>query len=211
MGSVPGWRRPARLGQFLAPLAAVTSSGALWVLALDTEADRLRPAETRRRIAVMEAEGATADAWAKLNPREINVRRVARLIDAASGNAKNVEVVSLRDIEAAVGASWTTAGELRQEAGVLLDGGYDPMTAYAPQRRAARHPPPTAAPLAVGAPDQAPATGETMSIRAPTIDPNTAGQRGGHAVAALRPGAGADPVLEDVVGERFHSPQRARD
>ncbi|MDQ0605500.1 hypothetical protein QF037_009933 [Streptomyces canus] len=44
-----------------------------------------------------------------------------------------VDVVSLNDIEAAVGAARTTAGELRQEAAELLAGGYDPMTAYAPQ------------------------------------------------------------------------------
>ncbi|MGY4965091.1 hypothetical protein [Streptomyces sp. 900105245] len=43
-----------------------------------------------------------------------------------------MEVVSLRDIEAAVGASRTTAGELRQEAQELLRAGYDPMITYAP-------------------------------------------------------------------------------
>ncbi|WP_371558703.1 DUF2637 domain-containing protein [Streptomyces longwoodensis] len=100
--------------------------------AADAEAERLRAAETRRRIAVMEAEAATADAWAGLTPREIKARRVARLIVAAGGSADAVEVVSLRDIEAAVGASRTTAGELRQEAQELLRGGYDPMTTYAP-------------------------------------------------------------------------------
>ncbi|MEU9797193.1 DUF2637 domain-containing protein [Streptomyces sparsogenes] len=99
----------------------------------DVEAERLRAAEARRRIAVMEAEAATADAWAGLTPREIKVRRVARLIVAAGGSAKNVEVVPLKDIETAVGAARTTAGELRQEAAELLDGGYDPMTAYVPQ------------------------------------------------------------------------------
>jgi Protein of unknown function (DUF2637) len=99
----------------------------------DAEAERLRAAEARRRIAVMEAEGATADAWAGLTPREIKVRRVARLIVASGGNAENAEVISLRDIEAAVGAARTTAGELRQEAAMLLAGGYDPMTAYVPQ------------------------------------------------------------------------------
>lgn len=99
----------------------------------DAEADRLRAVELRRRIAVMEAEAATADAWAGLSHREIKARRVARLIVAAGGNADNVEVVSLKDIETAVGAARTTAGELRQEAQELLAGGYDPMTAYAPQ------------------------------------------------------------------------------
>ncbi|MEU4878309.1 hypothetical protein [Streptomyces sp. NPDC021608] len=81
----------------------------------------------------MEAEAATADAWAGLTPRQIKARRVARLIVAAGGNAANVDVVSLNDIEAAVGAARTTAGELRQEAAELLAAGYDPMTAYAPQ------------------------------------------------------------------------------
>jgi hypothetical protein len=59
---------------------------------------------------------ATADAWAGLSPRQIKARRVARLVVAAGGNAGNVDVVSLSDIEVGVGAAQTTAGELRQEA-----------------------------------------------------------------------------------------------
>ncbi|MEU3282102.1 hypothetical protein [Streptomyces antibioticus] len=122
----PGARLTLQLGAH-GPPASTDAEAA------DAEAERLRAAEARRRIAVMEAEAATADSWAKLNPREIKARRVARLIVAAGGNAKNIDVVSLKDIETAVGAARTTAGELRQEAAELLAGGYDPMTAYAPQ------------------------------------------------------------------------------
>jgi hypothetical protein len=59
---------------------------------------------------------------------------VARLILAAGGHAGVVDVVELKDIEADLGVSRTTAGELRQEAAELLADGYDPAADYQPQR-----------------------------------------------------------------------------
>jgi hypothetical protein len=99
----------------------------------DAEAHRARAAEARRTIAVMEAEAQTADDWASLTPRQRRARQVARMILAAGGGAGTVDVVALTDIEAALGVSRTTAGELRQEAAELLAGGYDPAAAYVPQ------------------------------------------------------------------------------
>ncbi|WP_437050824.1 DUF2637 domain-containing protein, partial [Streptomyces sp. enrichment culture] len=100
--------------------------------AAEAETARVRAAEARRRIAVLEAEAATADDWADLTPRQRKARRVARMILAAGGSADHVDVVELKEIEAAVGVGRTTAGELRQEAKELLAGGYNPMTDYAP-------------------------------------------------------------------------------
>ncbi|MEU6594711.1 DUF2637 domain-containing protein [Streptomyces sp. NPDC046881] len=100
----------------------------------DAEAALLRQAEIRHRIAVLEAEAQLADDWAGLTPRQRKARRVARLILAAGGHAGAVDVVELKDIEADLGVSRTTAGELRQEAAELLAGGYDPAADYQPQR-----------------------------------------------------------------------------
>jgi hypothetical protein len=99
----------------------------------EAEAARVRAAEARRRIAVLEAEAATADDWADLTPRQRKARKVARMILAAGGTADHIDVVELKEIEAAVGVGRTTAGELRQEAKELLAGGYNPMADYAPQ------------------------------------------------------------------------------
>jgi hypothetical protein len=56
------------------------------------------------------------------------------MILAAGGAADAVDVVTLAEIEADLGVSRTTAGELRQEAAELLAGGYDPVSDYQPQR-----------------------------------------------------------------------------
>ncbi|MFJ8195209.1 DUF2637 domain-containing protein [Streptomyces sp. NPDC096094] len=99
----------------------------------DAEVERARAAEARRQLAVLEAEAATADDYADLNPRQRKARKVARMILAAGGNADYVDVVRLSDIEAAVGVGRTVAGDIRKEAQELLAGGYDPATAYTPQ------------------------------------------------------------------------------
>ncbi|WP_168376012.1 DUF2637 domain-containing protein [Streptomyces galbus] len=101
--------------------------------AADAEAGRLRATEARRRIAVLEAEAATADAWAGLSPRQIKARRVARMIVAAGGSADHVDVVELKEIEAAVSVGRPVAGDIRKGAQELLAGGYDPMPGYTPQ------------------------------------------------------------------------------
>ncbi|MGX1226878.1 DUF2637 domain-containing protein [Streptomyces ambofaciens] len=101
--------------------------------AADAEQDRYRAAQTRHRIAVLEAEAATADDYASLTPRQRKARKVARMIVLAGGHADYVDVVSLSDIEAAVGVGRTVAGDIRKEAQELLADGYDPSTAYVPQ------------------------------------------------------------------------------
>ncbi|MGJ5899432.1 DUF2637 domain-containing protein [Streptomyces niveiscabiei] len=101
-------------------------------LEAEAEAERLRATEARQRAAVLEAEAQTADGWARLTPRERRARRVARMIVAAGGNDRTLDVVSLAEIEADLGVGRTTAGELRQEAGQLLAGGYDPQVDYEP-------------------------------------------------------------------------------
>lgn len=99
----------------------------------EAEENRARAAEARRRAAAIAAEAQSAEDWLALNPRQRKARQVARMVVAAGGSAENVDVVPLADIEA-LGASRTTAGELRQEAQELLAQGYDPATAYDPQR-----------------------------------------------------------------------------
>ncbi|WP_055719690.1 DUF2637 domain-containing protein [Streptomyces niveiscabiei] len=101
-------------------------------LEAEAESERLRATEARQRAAVLEAEAQTADGWARLTPRERRARRVARMIVAAGGNDRTLDVVSLAEIEADLGVGRTTAGELRQEAGQLLAGGYDPQVDYEP-------------------------------------------------------------------------------
>ncbi|MFI8221202.1 hypothetical protein [Streptomyces sp. NPDC085932] len=96
----------------------------------DAEQARERAAEARHRIALLEAEAATADDWADLTPRQRKERKVARMILAAGGDADRVR---LSDIEAAVGVGRTVAGDIRKEAQELLAAGYDPTTAYTPQ------------------------------------------------------------------------------
>ena len=82
---------------------------------------------------MLEAEAATADDWAGLTPRQRKARKAARLILAAGGSADHVDVVELKEIEAAVGVGRTVAGDIRKEAQELLAGGYDPATAYVPR------------------------------------------------------------------------------
>jgi hypothetical protein len=77
---------------------------------------------------------AVADDWAGLTPRRRMARKVARMIVAAGGNADHVDVVALSDIEAAVAVGRTVASDIRKEAQELLAGGYDPTTAYTPQK-----------------------------------------------------------------------------
>ncbi|MGV9915560.1 DUF2637 domain-containing protein [Streptomyces tendae] len=101
--------------------------------AADAEHDRYRTAQTRHRIAVLEAEAATADDYASLTPRQRKARKVARMIVLAGGHADYVDVVALSDIEAAVGVGRTVASDIRKEAQELLAGGYDPATAYTSQ------------------------------------------------------------------------------
>jgi hypothetical protein len=88
----------------------------------------------RQRAEAAEAEAQTAEDYVRLSQRERRARRVARMILTAGGGAHAVDVVTLADIEADLGVSRTTAGELRQEAAELLAGGYDPATDYQPQR-----------------------------------------------------------------------------
>jgi hypothetical protein len=78
---------------------------------------RLAAAETERRAVEIEDE-------AKLHPRERAVRKVARMILAAGGNA---ELVLLADIQRETAVSSTdTASKYRQEAVILLRDGYRP-------------------------------------------------------------------------------------
>ncbi|MEV5646500.1 hypothetical protein AB0L67_41715 [Streptomyces flaveolus] len=65
-----------------------------------------------------------------MTPRQRKARKVARMILAAGGSADYVDVVSLSDIEAAVGVGRTVASDIRKEAQELLAAGYDLATAY---------------------------------------------------------------------------------
>ncbi|GAB3181609.1 hypothetical protein GCM10027162_36740 [Streptomyces incanus] len=67
-------------------------------LAAEAERAREQAAEARYRIAVLEAEAATADDWADLTPRQRKARKAARMI---GGSAGHVDVVELKEIEAA--------------------------------------------------------------------------------------------------------------
>jgi hypothetical protein len=77
---------------------------------------------------------AVADDWAGLTSRRRRTHKVACMIVAAGGGADHVDVVALVDIEAAVAVGWTVARDTRKEAQKLLAGGYDPTTAYPPER-----------------------------------------------------------------------------
>ncbi|MFI9081622.1 hypothetical protein ACIGW8_35035 [Streptomyces sioyaensis] len=69
-----------------------------------------------------EAAALEAEDLIRLSSRERKARRVARMILAAGA----VDAVPLQQIETELGASRTTAGELRQEAVDLLERGYRP-------------------------------------------------------------------------------------
>ncbi|MBL3668385.1 DUF2637 domain-containing protein [Streptomyces sp. M2CJ-2] len=88
-----------------------------------TEAERAA-AETRRAAAEIERRAVEAEDVAKLKPRERAVRRVARLILAAGGDADRLPLADIQH-ELAV-TSPGTASEYRQEAAELLAGGYRP-------------------------------------------------------------------------------------
>jgi hypothetical protein len=87
------------------------------------EAERAA-AETRRAAAEIERRAVEAEDVAKLKPRERAVRRVARMILAAGGDADRLPLADIQH-ELAV-TSPGTASEYRQEAAELLAGGYRP-------------------------------------------------------------------------------------
>lgn len=87
------------------------------------EAERAA-AETRRAAAEIERLAVEAEDAAKLKPRERAVRKVARLILAAGGDADRLPLSHIQH-ELAV-TSPGTASEYRQEAAELLAGGYRP-------------------------------------------------------------------------------------
>ncbi|MFI6771152.1 DUF2637 domain-containing protein [Streptomyces sp. NPDC050355] len=79
-----------------------------------------RMQEHREAAAAAEAAALEAEDLIRLSPRERKARRVARMILMAGA----VDAVSLQQIQEELGGSQTTAGELRQEAVDLLNGGY---------------------------------------------------------------------------------------
>ncbi|MFF9090469.1 DUF2637 domain-containing protein [Streptomyces sp. NPDC014991] len=87
------------------------------------EAERAA-AETRRAAAEIERRAVEAEDVAKLKPRERAVRRVARMILGAGGDADRLPLADIQH-ELAV-TSPGTASEYRQEAAELLAGGYRP-------------------------------------------------------------------------------------
>jgi uncharacterized protein DUF2637 len=87
------------------------------------EAERAA-AETRRAAAEVEQRAVEAEDVAKLKPRERAVRRVARMILVAGGDADRLPLADIQH-ELAV-TSPGTASEYRQEAAELLAGGYRP-------------------------------------------------------------------------------------
>ncbi|MER7692639.1 DUF2637 domain-containing protein [Streptomyces sp. NPDC097610] len=87
------------------------------------EAERAA-AETRRAAAEIERRAVEAEDVAKLKPRERAVRRVARMILAAGGDADRLPLADIQH-ELAV-TSPGTASEYRTEAAELLAGGYRP-------------------------------------------------------------------------------------
>ncbi|MFC8765110.1 DUF2637 domain-containing protein [Streptomyces sp. NPDC057193] len=87
------------------------------------EAERAA-AETRRAAAEIERRAVEAEDAAKLKPRERAVRKVARMILAAGGDADRLPLAEIQH-ELAV-TSPGTASEYRQEAAELLAGGYRP-------------------------------------------------------------------------------------
>ncbi|MFF9497236.1 DUF2637 domain-containing protein [Streptomyces flaveolus] len=87
------------------------------------EAERAA-AETRWAAAEIERRAVEAEDVAKLKPRERAVRKVARMILAAGGDADRLPLADIQH-ELAV-ASPGTASEYRQEAAELLAGGYRP-------------------------------------------------------------------------------------
>ncbi|MFB7032104.1 MULTISPECIES: DUF2637 domain-containing protein [unclassified Streptomyces] len=97
----------------------------------EREAERLAAETARLRAgrAAMEAQAQAAEDFMRLTPRQRNARRVARMlldVDPSMPEDKiRHDMVSLREVMDAVGASQTIAGELRTEAADLIAGGYD--------------------------------------------------------------------------------------
>ncbi|MFE0197734.1 DUF2637 domain-containing protein [[Kitasatospora] papulosa] len=87
------------------------------------EAERAA-AETRQAAAEIERRAVETEDAAKLKPRERAVRKVARMILAAGGDADRLPLAEIQR-ELAV-TSPGTASEYRQEAAELLTGGYRP-------------------------------------------------------------------------------------
>ncbi|WP_431784859.1 DUF2637 domain-containing protein [Streptomyces chumphonensis] len=84
-------------------------------------------AAARHETAELEARAQRAEDYARLNARERNERRVARMLAAsAQGGPVALDAVPLADIQEALGVSRTTAGELRTAAADLLASGYRP-------------------------------------------------------------------------------------
>ncbi|MYV70398.1 DUF2637 domain-containing protein [Streptomyces sp. SID2131] len=108
-------------------------------IAAEAEAEAERVAAETARIragrAAMEAQAQAAEDFMRLTPRQRNARRVARMLmdsDPSMPEDKiRHDMVSLRDVMEAVGASQTIAGELRTEAVALIAGGYDRGAVYA--------------------------------------------------------------------------------
>ncbi|AXK34686.1 DUF2637 domain-containing protein [Streptomyces armeniacus] len=82
-------------------------------------------AETRRAAAELERRAVENEDAAKRSPRERAVRKVARMILAAGGDADQVRLADIqRELEV---SSTDTASKYRQEAADLLVQGYDPQ------------------------------------------------------------------------------------
>ncbi|MEU9706692.1 DUF2637 domain-containing protein [Streptomyces sp. NPDC047981] len=81
-------------------------------------------AETRRAAAEIEQRAVEAEDVAKLKPRERAVRRVARMILVAGGDADRLPLADIQHDLAVTSPG--TASEYRQEAAELLAGGYRP-------------------------------------------------------------------------------------
>ncbi|MFF3967894.1 DUF2637 domain-containing protein [Streptomyces griseorubiginosus] len=104
-------------------LQEVALADAARVMKEAAEAERAA-AETRRAAAEIERRAVEAEDAAKLKPRERAVRKVARMILAAGGNANMLPLADIQH-ELAV-TSPGTASEYRQEAADLLASGYRP-------------------------------------------------------------------------------------
>ncbi|MFJ2203315.1 DUF2637 domain-containing protein [Streptomyces violaceusniger] len=83
-------------------------------------------AAMRQQAADLEARAQVAEDYARLNPRERNERRVARMIAAADPVSYDPESVPLKVIMDALGIRQTAAGEIRAAAVELLRSGYRP-------------------------------------------------------------------------------------
>ncbi|MFD8762330.1 DUF2637 domain-containing protein [Streptomyces mirabilis] len=101
--------------------AALAQKAAAWEAA--AEAER-RAAETRHAAAEIERRAVEIEDAAKLTPRQRAVRKVARMILAAGGEADRLPLATIQH-ELAV-TSPGTASEYRHEAAELLAGGYRP-------------------------------------------------------------------------------------